>query len=107
MSAILFEDIFQVNDVNPDGKKFERGRQCTPPQSWWCLAHAVVLFVPAVTRLMATGESYEMEMLLDVNCEVYPVRCARILSFATAFSDFQPVTRWTAMADTAVRLPAR
>ena len=26
MAGILFEDIFDVKDIDPDGKKFERGR---------------------------------------------------------------------------------
>ena len=42
--------------------------------------------LPAVTRLMATGESYEMEMLLDVNSEVYPVRRAQIVALGLAFT---------------------
>ena len=25
MAGILFEDIFDVKDIDPDGKKFERG----------------------------------------------------------------------------------
>lgn len=26
MAGILFEDIFDVKDIDPDGKKFERGK---------------------------------------------------------------------------------
>ena len=26
MAGVLFEDIFDVKDVDPDGKKFERGK---------------------------------------------------------------------------------
>jgi hypothetical protein len=29
---ILFEDIFEVKQLNPDGKKFERGRHSQPAQ---------------------------------------------------------------------------
>ena len=29
MALILFEDIFDVKDIDPDGKKFERGTLCT------------------------------------------------------------------------------
>jgi len=28
MSNILFEDIFDVRQINPDGKKFEGGKIC-------------------------------------------------------------------------------
>lgn len=26
MSGVLFEDIFDVKDIDPDGKKFDRGK---------------------------------------------------------------------------------
>ena len=32
MAGILFEDIFDVKDIDPDGKKFERGIN----DSFWC-----------------------------------------------------------------------
>jgi len=28
MAGVLFEDIFDVKDIDPDGKKFERGVYC-------------------------------------------------------------------------------
>ncbi|KAK7083299.1 hypothetical protein SK128_010010 [Halocaridina rubra] len=28
MAGILFEDIFDVKDIDPDGKKFDRGTVC-------------------------------------------------------------------------------
>lgn len=34
MTGILFEDIFDVKDIDPDGKKFDRGETC-------CLSRAV------------------------------------------------------------------
>lgn len=27
MAGVLFEDIFDVKDIDPDGKKFDRGKQ--------------------------------------------------------------------------------
>ncbi|KAJ3188515.1 DNA-directed RNA polymerases I, II, and III subunit RPABC3 [Irineochytrium annulatum] len=47
--AQLFSDIFEVNDKDKDGKKFDR-----------------------VSRLGATSES-EMGLILDVNTEIYPI----------------------------------
>lgn len=44
----LFEDIFEIAALNPDGYKFER-----------------------VNRIQATGTTFECELLLDVNCEIY------------------------------------
>lgn len=47
----LFEDIFDVTALNPDGKKFER-----------------------VNRIAATGTTYECDLLLDMNSQIYSVK---------------------------------
>lgn len=47
----LFEDIFEVSALNPDGYKFER-----------------------VNRIEATGTTFECELLLDINCEIYDLK---------------------------------
>jgi DNA-directed RNA polymerases I, II, and III subunit RPABC3 len=44
----LFEDIFEVIALNPDGYKFER-----------------------VNRIHAMGTTFECDLLLDMNCEIY------------------------------------
>jgi DNA-directed RNA polymerase I, II, and III subunit RPABC3 len=44
----LFEDIFEITALNPDGYKFER-----------------------VNRIQATGTTFECDLLLDINCEIY------------------------------------
>ncbi|KAJ4827383.1 DNA-directed RNA polymerases II, IV and V subunit 8B [Turnera subulata] len=49
-SIILFEDIFIVDKLNPEGKKFDK-----------------------VTRIEAHSVKSEMEMQLDINSEVYPM----------------------------------
>eukprot|EP00026_Physarum_polycephalum_P022028 Phypoly_transcript_25755.p1 GENE.Phypoly_transcript_25755~~Phypoly_transcript_25755.p1 ORF type:complete len:169 (+),score=21.78 Phypoly_transcript_25755:68-508(+) len=53
-SGILFEDQFEVKDIDPDGKKFDR-----------------------VSRIFCTSEIYEMEMWLDVNTDIYPLEHQR------------------------------
>jgi len=50
MAGILFEDIFDVKDIDPDGKKFER-----------------------VSRLFCESESFKMDLILDVNTQLYPM----------------------------------
>ena len=50
-SAVLFEDTFEVAKLNPDGKKFDR-----------------------VSRVVAKGETYEVDLTLDVASEVYPLK---------------------------------
>lgn len=91
--SVLFEDIFDVKTLNPDGKKFDRGawrpggRLRPPPPAVSARALTVPLPPchaaacsppppppPAVTRCVCKGVSYEMDMVLDVNTEVYPVR---------------------------------
>lgn len=47
----LFEDIFEVTALNPDGYKFER-----------------------VNRLQARGTTFECDLLLDINCEIYTLK---------------------------------
>ena len=46
----MFEDIFDVKDIDPQGKKFDR-----------------------VSRLMCESESFKMDLILDVNTQIYPV----------------------------------
>lgn len=47
----LFEDIFEVTALNPDGYKFER-----------------------VNRIQAMGTTFECDLLLDINCEIYNLK---------------------------------
>lgn len=46
----LFDDTFEVHDVNPGGKKFER-----------------------VSRVECVGENYESQLALDVHSQLYPL----------------------------------
>ncbi|XP_013419087.1 DNA-directed RNA polymerases I, II, and III subunit RPABC3 [Lingula anatina] len=50
MAGVLFEDIFDVKDIDPEGKKFDR-----------------------VSRLHCESESFKMDLILDVNIQVYPM----------------------------------
>lgn len=50
MAGVLFEDIFDVKDIDPEGKKFDR-----------------------VSRLHCESESFKMDLILDVNTMIYPV----------------------------------
>jgi DNA-directed RNA polymerases I, II, and III subunit RPABC3 len=47
----LFEDIFEVAALNPDGYKFER-----------------------INRIQAVGTTFECDLLLDINCELYNLK---------------------------------
>jgi len=50
MTGVLFEDIFDVKDIDPEGKKFER-----------------------TSRLHCESESFKMDLILDINSWIYPV----------------------------------
>ena len=50
MSDVIYDDIFYVKNVDPDGKKFDR-----------------------VSRLECDSESFSMAMTLDVNSQIYPL----------------------------------
>ena len=49
-SGVIFEDIFDIKDMDPDGKKFDR-----------------------VSRLHCESESFKMDLILDVNTQIYPM----------------------------------
>ncbi|KAM7486726.1 hypothetical protein LguiA_002735 [Lonicera macranthoides] len=51
MAGTLFEDIFRIEQLDPDGKKFDK-----------------------VTRIEARSEQFDMYVQLDVNSEIYPMR---------------------------------
>ncbi|XP_063371607.1 DNA-directed RNA polymerases I, II, and III subunit RPABC3 [Cydia amplana] len=50
MAGVLFEDIFNVKDMDPEGKKFDR-----------------------VSRLHCESESFKMDLILDINSWIYPM----------------------------------
>ncbi|RWR88440.1 RNA polymerase [Cinnamomum micranthum f. kanehirae] len=50
MVELLFEDIFTLKALDPDGKKFDK-----------------------VSRIEARSEQFDMYMQLDVNTEIYPL----------------------------------
>ena len=58
MQIYPFEDIFEVKQIDPDGKKFDR-----------------------VSRIKAKGENYESEILLDVNFDLFPLKLREKFSF--------------------------
>lgn len=70
MAGILFEDIFDVKDIDPDGMKFDR-----------------------VSRLHCESESFKMDLILDVNIQIYPVDLGdkfRLVIASTLYEDGTP-----------------
>ncbi|KAK0578030.1 hypothetical protein LWI29_003862 [Acer saccharum] len=60
-NIVLFEDIFVVDKIDPDGKKFDK-----------------------VSRIEARSQNCDMYMLLDVNTEVYRMRIGDKFTMALA-----------------------
>ncbi|KAI4342809.1 hypothetical protein MLD38_027387 [Melastoma candidum] len=58
---ILLEDVFRVDRLDPDGKKFDK-----------------------VNRIEARSERFDMFMHLDVNSEVYPIKEGQKFTMALA-----------------------
>ena len=46
MAGVLFEDIFDVKDIDPDGKKFERGMQSSLSKLYLYIVVADVYWNP-------------------------------------------------------------
>ncbi|CAO1401580.1 unnamed protein product [Diamesa serratosioi] len=73
MSGILFEDIFNVKDMDPEGKKFDR-----------------------VSRLHCESESFKMDLILDINSWIYPMDLGdkfRLVLATTLQEDGRPASQ--------------
>lgn len=72
MAGVLFEDIFDVKDIDPEGKKFDR-----------------------VSRLHCESESFKMDLILDINNWIYPMELGdkfRLVLATTLREDGYPDT---------------
>ncbi|KAJ3488456.1 hypothetical protein NLI96_g2807 [Meripilus lineatus] len=62
-SNIVFDDIFTINAIDKEGKKFDR-----------------------VSRLYAHSKNYDMDLTLDYNIELYPLKAGQSFALALASS---------------------
>ncbi|KAJ8515259.1 hypothetical protein ONZ45_g7302 [Pleurotus djamor] len=62
-SNVVFNDIFTINDIDKEGKKFDR-----------------------VSRLYAHSKNYDMALTLDYNIELFPLRSDQSFALALASS---------------------
>jgi len=62
-SSIVFDDIFSIQKINPEGIKFDR-----------------------VSRLHAKSKNYGMELTLDYNSEIFPLNVGQDVALALASS---------------------
>ena len=63
MAKLLFEDVFEILKRDPDGKRFDK-----------------------VSRYHARSDTYQMDLKLDINIDIYPleVRQQKHLGTSTA-----------------------
>jgi DNA-directed RNA polymerase I, II, and III subunit RPABC3 len=91
----ILEDVFEVLEVDPDGKKFDKGapplpaaaaarRLHTTPPTSSSLTPAPSPTRRAVSRLRARSDLYELDLLLDVNVDLFPVAAGDKLALALA-----------------------
>lgn len=80
---ILLSDLFRIKDIDPNGKRFDRGKFqcccCCWIDGWQALALLV-------SRLVGKSETYEMTVLLDYNSEIYPLEINEKVSIVLASS---------------------
>lgn len=62
-SNIVFDDIFVIKKIDPEGKKFDR-----------------------VSRLHAVSKNYSMDLTLDYNVEIFPLNIGQDVALALASS---------------------
>lgn len=76
MTTLLFEDIFDVKDIDPEGKRFDR-----------------------VSRFHCESESFKMDLILDLNTQIYPIGLGEKfrLAITTSLTDdvYSDDTEWT------------
>ena len=104
-SVLIFEDIFEVGVIDPDGKKFDKGelmrrgrrssiktrRPSLPSTFSLSSFHSPNLLPPlenrktsSVSRIEGRSDLYEMDLTLDVAVDVYPLSVGDKLSLALA-----------------------
>ena len=79
-SNVVFNDIFTINDIDKEGKKFDRGAYFSLLDGYIQLIHS------AVSRLYAHSKNYDMALTLDYNIELFPLRSDQSFALALASS---------------------
>lgn len=76
MSTSLFEDIFDVKDIDPSGKRFDR-----------------------VSRFHCESESFKMDLIIDLNTQIFPLSLGEkfrlIISTSIVDDAYADDSEWT------------
>lgn len=84
--SILFQDIFDIKDLDPQGKRFDRGKKPLRTLQNTSNEFGLTYFVVIVSRLVGRSENYEMDLTLDFNSEIYPLKVGEKFSLVLASS---------------------
>lgn len=78
-SNIVFDDIFTINAIDKEGKKFDRGAETRTVVCNILIRHPV-------SRLYARSKNHDMDMTLDYNVELFPLAEGQSFAMALASS---------------------
>ncbi|KAH0838433.1 RNA polymerase I [Lanmaoa asiatica] len=78
-SNIVFDDIFTINAIDKEGKKFDRGTETRG------IVRNILIRLP-VSRLYARSKNHDMDMTLDYNVELFPLAEGQSFAMALASS---------------------
>jgi len=70
-STVLFEDSFEVNEVNPKGKFRNEVNKSS-------------MQFKNVARIFAKSQMYDMDLIIDIQCQVFPMKQAEKFTLALA-----------------------
>ena len=81
VSNIVFDDIFTINDIDKEGKKFDRG-----PSFLALFPVLTITSYTTVSRLYGHSKNYDMDLTLDYNVELFPLQKDQNFALALASS---------------------
>lgn len=81
-SNVVFDDLFTISATDKDGKKFDRGGVSRLRM----MALGLTSSNSPVSRLFAHSSNYDMELTLDFNAELYPLKSGESFSLVLASS---------------------
>jgi DNA-directed RNA polymerases I, II, and III subunit RPABC3 len=80
VSSIVFDDIFTINAIDKEGKKFDRGLSSLSS------FRLTITSYTTVSRLYGHSKNYDMDLTLDYNVELFPLQKEQNVALALASS---------------------
>lgn len=101
----FFEETFQIQEVDPDGKKFDKGKG---PGSVQAVAPSIQSHVrtAAVSRFKCWGDLYELDLLLDINISIFDLTVRLRARQVVLWTAHQPEQRFLRRTPSGSRWPS-